>query len=56
MARSLIVVICPHDLTLPSIDPDNCVVTRAATAIGKYPYPLAYLWDGIVLKAVCGFR
>ncbi|MEK9989932.1 MAG: hypothetical protein VW642_09400, partial [Halieaceae bacterium] len=31
-------------------------VTRAATAIGKYPYPLAYLQDGIVLKAVCGFR
>ncbi len=53
---ALIVVICPHDLTLPSIDPDNCVVTRAATVNGEYPYPLAHLENGIVLKAVCGFR
>jgi hypothetical protein len=31
-------------------------VTRAATVIGEYPHPLAYLLDGIVLQAVCGFR
>ena len=31
-------------------------VTRAAMVIGGYPHPLAYLYDGIVIGAVCGFR
>ena len=49
-------VICRHALTLRSQRPDNSPVTRAATAIGEYPHPLAYLWNGIVSQAVCGFR
>ncbi|MCH1445977.1 MAG: hypothetical protein L7V32_06795, partial [Luminiphilus sp.] len=31
-------------------------VTRTATAIGEYPHPLAHLYNGIVIWAVCGFR
>ncbi|MGI9299851.1 MAG: hypothetical protein ACR2PD_05405, partial [Luminiphilus sp.] len=31
-------------------------VTRTATVTDEYPHPLAYLNDGIVIWAVCGFR
>ena len=32
------------------------VVTRTATANDEYPHPLAHPHDGIVMRAVCGFR
>lgn len=31
-------------------------VTRTATANDEYPHPLAHPHDGIVMRAVCGFR
>ena len=32
------------------------IVTRTATANDEYPHPLAHPHDGIVMRAVCGFR
>ena len=54
--ESSIITISAHCLTSIGAIKTLRQVTRTATVIGKYPYPLTHPYDGIVIWAVCGFR